>query len=66
MQKLVLQLVVLVVAVTAGPGCERLVQFVVLVIEFLRAWGVSCSFVVYSGLFSVIGMVGRIGHYCYR
>ena len=41
-----LRLVVLVVAVTAGPGCEQLVRFVILVIEFLRAWGVSCSFVV--------------------
>ena len=62
----VLRLIVLVVAVTAGPGCERLVRFVVLVIEFSRAWGISCSFIVYSGLFSVIGTVGRIGRYCYR
>ena len=61
-----LRLVVLVVTVTAGPGCERLVQFVVLVIEFSCAWGISCSFVVYSGLFSVIGTVGLIGRYYYR
>ena len=59
--KLVLQLVVLVVAVTVGPGCERLVPFVVLVIEFSHAWGVSCSFIVYLDSFFVIGTVGRIG-----
>ena len=58
-----LQLVILVVAVIAGPGCERLVRFVV---EFSHARGVSCSFVVYLGLFAVIGMVGCIGCYCYR
>ena len=51
--------------VTAGPGCERLVRFVILVIEFSRAWGVSCSFVVYLGLFAVIGTVSCIGLYCY-
>ena len=62
----VLRLVVLVVAVIAGHGCERLVRLVVLVVEFSRAWGISCSFVVYSGLFSAIGTVGRIGRYCYR
>ena len=61
-----LRLVVLVVTVTAGPGCERLVPFVILVIEFSHAWGVSCSFVVYLGLFAVIGTVGRIGRYCHH
>ena len=65
MRKLVLRLVVLVVAVVVGPGCERQVQFIVLVIEFLRALGVSCSFVVYLNLAFVIGTVGRIGHYSY-
>ena len=50
----VLRLVVLVVAVTVGPGCERLVRFVILVVEFSRAWGVSCSFIVYLDLFFVI------------
>ena len=60
-----LRLVVLVVAVTAGPGCERLVRFVVLVIGFSRAWGVFCSFVVYSGLFFVTGTVSHIGRYSY-
>ena len=35
----VLRLVVLVVAVTAGPGCERLVRFVILVIEFFACLG---------------------------
>ena len=57
----VLRLVVLVVAVTVGPGCERLVRFVVLVIEFSHASGVSCSFIVYLDLFFAIGTVGRIG-----
>ena len=62
----VLRLVILVVAVTAGPICERLVQFVILVIGFSHAWGVSCSFIVYLGLPPAIGMVGCIGRYCYR
>ena len=62
----VLRLVVLVVTVTSGPGGERLVQFVILVAEFSRAWGISCSFIVYLGLFSVIGMISHIGHYCYH
>ena len=66
MRKLVLRLVMLVVAVVVGPGCERLVQFVVLVIEFSRAWEVSFSFVVYLSLPFVIGTVGRIGRYSYR
>ena len=66
MRKLVLQLVVLVVAVVVGPGCDRLVRFVVLVIGFSHAWEVFCSFVVYSGLFFVISTVGRIGRYSYR
>ena len=57
---------VLVVAVVVGPGCEQLVRFVILVIEFSRAWGVSCSFVVHSDLLFVIGMVGHIGRYSYR
>ena len=57
MRKLVLQLVVLVVTVIVGPGCERLVRFVVLVIEFSHAWGVSCSFIVCLGLFFAIGTV---------
>ena len=59
-----LRLVVLVVA--AGPGCEQLVQFVVLIVEFSRAWGISCNFIVYSGLFSMTSTVGRIGRYFYR
>ena len=66
MRRLVLQLVVLVVAVVVGPGCDRLVRFVILIIGFLRALEVFCSFVVYSGLFFVIGTVGRIGRYSYR
>ena len=66
MRKLVLQLVVLVVAVVVGPGCERLVRFVILVIEFSHAWGVSFSFVVYLDLPFVIGTVGRIGRYSYH
>ena len=57
----VLRLVILVVAVTVGPGCEQLVQFIVLVVEFSRAWGISCSFIVYLDLFFAIGTVGRIG-----
>ena len=57
----VLQLVVLVVTVTVGTGGERLVRFVVLVIEFSRALGVSCCFVVCLDLFFVVGTVGRIG-----
>ena len=61
-----LRLVILVVAVTVGPRCKRLVRFVVLIVEFLRAWGISCNFIVYSDLFSVTGAVGRIGCYCYR
>ena len=66
MRKLVLELVMLVVAVVVGPGCERLVQFVVLVIEFSRVWGVSFSFVVYLDLPFVIGTVSHIGRYSYR
>ena len=64
MRKLVL--VVLVVAVVVRPGRERLVRFVVLVIEFSHVWGVSFSFVVYLDLPFVIGTVGRIGRYSYR
>ena len=33
---------------------------------FSRAWGVSCIFIVYLGLFAVIGTAGRIGPYHYR
>ena len=61
-----LRLVVLVVTVIAGPGCERLVQFIILVIEFSRAWIVSSIFIVSLGLSAVIRTVGRIGRYCYR
>ena len=61
-----LRLVVLVVTVVVGPGSERLVRFVVLVVEFSHAWGVSCSFVVYSDLLFVIGTVGHIGRYSYH
>ena len=57
----VLRLVVLVVTVAVGPGCERLVRFVVLVIEFSRAWGISCSFIVYLDLLFAICTVGCIG-----
>ena len=53
----VLRLVILVVAVNVGPGCERLVQFVVLVIEFSRAWGVSCCFIVDFDLFVLVAKV---------
>ena len=60
-----LQLVVLVVAITVGPGCERLVRFVILVIGFLRAWRILCISIVYLGLSTVVGTVGRIGRYCY-
>ena len=61
-----LQLVVLDVAVTVGPGCERLVRFIVLVVEFLCAWRILYISIVYLGLSTGIGTVGRIGHYCYR
>ena len=40
------QLVILVVVVTVGPGCERLVRFVILVIEFSRAWRILCISIV--------------------
>ena len=61
-----LQLVVLVVAVAVGPGCECLVQFIVPVIEFSRAWRILCISIVYLGLSTVVGTVGCIGCYCYR
>ena len=60
------QLVVLVVVVTVGPGCERLVRFIILVIRFSRAWRILCTFIVYLGLSTVAGMIGHIGRYCYR
>ena len=60
-----MQLVILVVAVTVGPGCEQLVRFIALVIEFLRAWRILCISIVYLGLSTVVGTVGHIGHYCY-
>ena len=60
------QLVVLVVAVTMGPGCEGLVRFVILVIEFSRAWRILHISVVYSSLTTVVGTTGRNGRYCYR
>ena len=60
-----LQLVLLVVAVTVGPGCKQLVQFIILVIEFSRAWGILYNSVVYLGLSTAIGTVGHIGCYCY-
>ena len=61
-----LQLVVLVVTVTVGPGCERLVQFVILIVEFSHAWRILSISIVYLGLSTAIGTVGRIGCYCYR
>ena len=61
-----LQLVILVVAVTVGPGCERLVQFIVLIIEFLRTWRILCISIVYLGLSTVVGTVSHIDRYCYR
>ena len=61
-----LQLVILVVAVTVGPGYERLIKFVVLVIEFSCAWRILYISIVYLGLSTAIGTVGHIGHYCYR
>ena len=61
-----LQLVVLVVAVTVGPGYERLVRFIILVVEFLCAWRILYISIVYLGLSTAVGTVGRIGHYCYR
>ena len=62
----VLQLVVLVATIVMGPGCERLVRFVVLIIEFSRAWRILYIFIVYLGLATAIGTVGRIGRYCYH
>ena len=49
-----------------GPGCERLVRFVILVAEFSRAWRILCISIVYLGLSTAVGTVGRIGRYCYR
>ena len=49
-----LQLVVLVVVVTVGPGCEQLVRFIVLVVGFSRAWRVLCTSIVYLGLSTVL------------
>ena len=61
-----LQQVVLVVTVTVGSGCGRLVRFVILIIEFSRAWRILYISIVYSGLSTAVGTVGRIGHYCYH
>ena len=61
-----LRLVVLVVAVVVGAGCEQLVQFVVLVVEFSCAWRILYISIVYLGLFTMVGTVSRIGRYCYR
>ena len=36
-----LQLVVLVAVVTVGPGCGRLVRFIILAVGFSHAWGIS-------------------------
>ena len=62
----VLQLVVLVAAVTVGPGCVRLVCSAVLIIEFLRAWIVLHISIGCVGLFITVGTISRIGRYCYR
>ena len=61
----VLQLVSLVAAVTVGPGCVRLVRSAVLVIEFSRAWVVLHISIGCVGLSAVVGVILRIGHYCY-
>ena len=66
LEETMLQLVVLVVVVTVGPGCERLIRFVVLVIGFSCAWRIPCISIVYLGLSIVVGMVGHIGRYCYH
>ena len=42
-----LQLVVLVVAVTVGPGCEQLVRFVILIVEFSCMPGGFCVFLLF-------------------
>ena len=62
----VLQLVVLVATVVVGPGCVQLVQFVVLVIKFSKAW---ISWVVSFGcfmLFCAIRTICRTGCYVYH
>ena len=64
--EIMLQLVVLVVVVTVGPECERLVRFVILVIGFSHAWRVLCTSIVYLGLSTVVGTVGCVGRYCYH
>ena len=66
LEETMLQLVILVVVVTVGPGCEQLVQFVILFVGLSRAWRILCISIVYLGLSTVVGTVGRIGHYCYR
>ena len=61
----VLQLVILVAAVTVGPGCVRLVRSVVLVVKFLREWMFLHISIGCVDSFVKVGMIRHIGRYCY-
>ena len=61
----VLRLVVLVVIIIVGPGCVRLVQSIVFVIEFSCAWDVLCISIGCLMLVHMTGMVHCTGHYGY-
>ena len=61
----VLQLVILVVNIIVDPGCMRLVQSVVLVIEFSRAWSFLSISIGCVGLVCTTGTIHHIGHYIY-
>ena len=66
MSETVLQLVVLVVNIVVGPGSVQLVQSVILIIKFSRAWGflgipIGCLMLVRT-----TGTVRRISRCSYR
>ena len=59
----VLQLVVLVVNIIVGPGCVRLVQSIILIIKFLRAWSFLSISISCLKLVHATDTVCCIGHY---
>ena len=65
MSETVLQLVILVVNIVVGPGSVQLVQSVILIVKFSRAWGFLGIPIGCLVLVRMTGMVHSISHYSY-
>ena len=58
--------VVLAAIVVVGLVCVQLVQSIVPVIEFSRAWRIVSISIGYVKLFTAVGKIRHVGRYSYR